>query len=215
MAGVRVHLTPDPRDLAKVFRVFAALRRVGASPRRALGRTALFVIREARRLLRARIRQWGPQSGRLGKSLTMLLDSMSVVVGSNQPHAAIQHFGGTIRPKGHPYLAIPVQAHLRRSGVWPRDLDADSMMFMPNAKIRIGSHSWTGPALVRAEDEFRAGKNGKQRRVRKAGEVMFALIKRAKIRGRPYLVFGRSARDFLFVELTRDYVRAYRLAGGR
>lgn len=212
MAGVRLHLTPNPRDLAKLLRVFAAMRRVGASPRRALGRTALFLIREARRLLRARIREWGPQTGKLGKSLTMLLDSMSVIVGSNLPYAAIQHFGGTIKPKGHPYLAIPALAHLRRSGVWPRDLDADSMMFMPNAKIRIGSHSWTGPALVRVEDEFRTGKNGKQRRVRKAGEVMFALIERATIRGRPYLIFGPPGREFLYGELRRDYIRALRAA---
>lgn len=208
-------MTPEPRDMLRLQRVIAALTRVGASPKRAFGRTALFIIREARRLLRSRIREFGPHSGRLGKSLTMVLDSMSVIVGSNLVYAAIQQLGGTVKPKGHKYLAIPVQAHLRRSGVWPRDLDRESMKFVLNAKIRLGSRSWTGPALVRAEDEYREGKDGKQRRIRKSGEVMFALVLRATIKGRPYLVFGNSARNFLFAELSRDYVRAFRAAGGR
>lgn len=202
-------MTPDPADMAMVVRAMNALQKVGGKPRRALGRVGLFIIREARRLLRERIKEWGPHSGKLAKSLTQLLDDMSVVVGSNLIYAAIQQLGGEIRPKGHPYLAIPAQAHLRRSGVWPRDIPRESMKFVPNARIVIGSHSWTGPALVRVEDETRTGKDGKVRRVRKAGEVMFALVRRVKIKGREYLVFGGPARNFLLGELSRDATRAF------
>ena len=194
--------------------VRAALERmkaVGRSPRRALGRTGLFILREARRLIRARIREWGPLTGKLGKSLTMILDSMSVIVGSNLVYAAIQQLGGTVLPKGgRKYLAIPVLSSLRRGGVFPRDLPRGSMKFVPAAAIRIGTHSWTGPALVRTEDMVKVGKDGKSRTVQRAGQVMFALIKRAVIKGRPYLVFGPPAREFLLGELRKDYTRAWR-----
>lgn len=192
--------------------MFAALARVGGSPRRALGRTALYLLRDARRLLRQRARDWSPQTGKLAKSLTFLLDSMSVVVGSNLAYAAIQQLGGTVRPKeGRRYLAIPVLPSLRRGGVWPRDLPEGRMKFVRAAPIRIGSHAWTGPALVRATEEERVStRTGKTRRVGTVGEVMYALIRRATIRGRPYLIFSSEARRFLVRELAMDYRRAMR-----
>ena len=113
-----------------------------------------------------------------------------------------------VEPKGHKYLAIPVLASLRRGGLYPRDLPRDSMKFAI-ADIRIGSHAWRGPALVRVKDEFVTGKNGKERRVKRAGEVMFALIKRAKIKGREYLVFGPEARAFLLEDLKAEAKRAW------
>ncbi|MFH1417266.1 MAG: hypothetical protein ABII12_03150 [Planctomycetota bacterium] len=208
----------DRRDSKAVYDVFERLRKTGRNLRRPLGRIGLFIMREARRALRTRTRDWGPPTGRLPKSLAMRVDDVSVVVGSNLVYAAIQQLGGEVKPKGHKYLAIPVQRHLRRAGVWPRDLPQGSMKFVPNASIRVGSHSWTGPALVRVEDtELETPSDGagvkgkgKQRRrpVRKAGEVMFALVKRVRIRGRPYLEFGRPARVFALAELEREYRRA-------
>ena len=177
----------------------------------------MFIRREAARLLRAREREWGPPTGKLAQSLAIQLDEMSVTVGSNLIYAAIQQLGGEVLPKGHQYLAIPVLSHLRRAAVWPRDLPAGSMQFVSNAEIRIGSHAWTGPALVRAADEEVEGPwqgAGKSRRreghVRPAGEVMFALVRRVMVRGRPYLTFSNEARAFALGELEAEYRRAWK-----
>ncbi len=201
---------------------------VGGKLRGPLGRTGLFIIREIARLLRARKSTWGPSTGKLAKSFTMLLDEMSVVIGSRLPYARIQHFGWVVRPKGHKYLAIPVLPHLRRSGAWPRDLGRDSMRFVPNARIRIGSHSWVGPALVRAADtdvtgsfegagiqgrdsrgQFTDDVSKQKRAVRAAGEVMFALVKKVTIRGQPYLMFSAAARAFALTQVAREFTRAW------
>jgi phage gpG-like protein len=196
------------------------LAKTGRSLRRPFGRLGLFIRREAQRALRARVHEWGPATGRLAQSLAMRLDAVSVVVGSNLAYAAIQQFGGPVTPKGHKYLAIPVLPALRRRGVWPRDIPKGDMRFVPNAVIRIGSHSWTGPALVRAADQEietpfdGAGPKGqaqaRRRPRRKAGEVMFALVKRVTIKGRPYLQFSDAARAFLIRQIELEYQRAWR-----
>lgn len=220
MAGVQLIIRPDQRSMREVREKIAALERVAKSPRRSFGRTAQFILREARRIIRAGAHTWGPISGKLGKSLTMLLDEASVFVGSNLVYAAIQHEGGTVRPKGHPYLAIPAQASLRRGAIWPRDLPRDRMRFIPAARIRIGSHSWTGPALVRVQQEtysYRVSSGPHKGEVRtkqrgRIGEVMFALIKRATIPGMHYLIlpWEQGGRKFLIEELQRQFAEAGR-----
>lgn len=209
MAGIVLNVMVDPGDRRRFDAAVKRLLDLGRSPRVPFGRTALYIIRAARRLLRARAHDWGPMTGNLGKSLTYLLDSMSVTVGSNLVYAAIQQLGGTVEPKGHKYLAIPVLAALRRGGVWPRDIPKGSMKFAI-AEIRLGSHSWTGPALVRTRAVERVGKDGKTRTIQRAGQVMYALIRRARIRGREYLVFKEPARRFLFDELQREATRRWR-----
>jgi len=151
----------------------------------------------------------------------MRLEPMAVEVGSNLVYAAIQQLGGTIKPK-RKYLALPVPASLRRRGVWPRDLPKDQLKFVPNAEIKIGSHSWTGPALVRAkevdiESQFDgAGKKTKRkRRKAKVGDVLFALVRQVVITDRPYLVFNRKTKEFLFEEIRKELARATRRRGGR
>ena len=217
-------IRPSDADQAAIRAAFERLATVGRRPRRVLMRIGLFVRREARRQLRLRNRDWGPGTNKLSQSLAMTVDDMSVVVGSNLRYAAIQQLGGVVEPRGHKYLALPVQAAMRRSGIWPRDLPRDSLRFVPNADIRIGSHSWTGPALVRANSEFavkRTQKRDKQGRyagvaetvdkvveTKKAGEVLFALVKRVTIKGRPYLVFDEQARRFSLGELERAYRQA-------
>lgn len=204
------------------------LSKLGRSPRRSLGRLGLWIAREARRIIRAQSHSWGASSGKLGKSITQKLNDASIVVGSNLKYAAVQHEGtaglpgGAIVPKGHKYLAIPVLAHLRRAGVWPRDLPRDSMRFVPAAKIRIGSHSWIGPALVRmgnqaVEHSFQgAGLKGvgakAAPRVRRDGEVMFALVRRSRIRGSHYLTlpWQRGGKAFLLGELTREATQRWK-----
>lgn len=214
-------ITPSAADQAAIRAAFERLATVGRRPRRVLMRIGLFVRREARRRLRQRARDWGPGTNKLSQSLAMLVDEMSVVVGSNLKYAAIQQLGGVVEPQGHKYLALPAQAAMRRSGIWPRDLPKDSLRFVPNAAIRIGSHAWTGPALVRANSEFeikrRTKKDGtaveKAVETKRAGEILFALVKRVTIRGREYLVFDEQARRFSLGELEREYQAALRGRG--
>lgn len=194
-----------------------------------MGRIGLFVQREARRRLRSRKSAWGPKTTRLSKSIAVRYDDRSVVVGSNLVYAAVQQLGHPgITPKpGRKYLAIPATSALRRRGVWPRDLPKDSMKFVPNASIRLGSRSWIGPALVRAQstdsEKKMTGAQGRTTTGQYAkkgegggsltiGEVMFALVKRVKIKARPYLVFDRATQQFALAEFERAYQRAI---GGR
>lgn len=216
---IGIKVTPDREGVRQIEDAFARLRRAGGNQREVLGLLGIFIRREAQRRLRSRKREWGPTTFRLGKSLAMRLDNYSVTVGSNLVYAAIQQLGGDVRPK-RKYLAIPVNTTLRRRGVWPRDLPDDQLKFVPNAKIRIGSRSWTGPALVRAKAvEIQttgdgAGRGTKRRRAKsKEGEVLFALVKRVRIKGRPYLVFDDAARQFLFGQILRSLRRA--AGGGR
>lgn len=63
-------------------------------------------------------------SGELAGSLTVFgIGKQSVEFGSNKPYAAIQNYGGTVRPKTVKLLAIPLDAKLKRGGLWPRDID--------------------------------------------------------------------------------------------
>ena len=199
--SIGVTIRPNERDSAELRAAFERLVKLGRSPRPVMGRIGLFVQREARRRLRSRKSAWGPKTTRLSKSIAVRYDDRSVVVGSNLDYAAVQQLGHPgITPKpGRKYLAIPATSALRRRGVWPRDLPKDSMKFVPNASIRLGSRSWIGPALVRATEGA-------------DGEVMFALVKRVKIKARPYLVFGRAAQQFALAEFERAYQRAI---GGR
>lgn len=200
------------------------LQKLGRNPRRSFGRTALFILRTARRLLAQRSQEWGPRSGKLAQSLTYLLDSMSVTVGSNLVYAAIQQLGGVVVPTGgRKYLAIPVNSQLRRSGTYPRDLPQGDLKFVRAAQIRVGKRSWIGPALVRASDQqpggaFQGAGRGPSPRgdgpTRPAGEVMFALIRRAKIKGREYLVFRQAGMQFLFNELRAEARAAWRAKSG-
>lgn len=220
MAGVLIQVEPARGFDARIRKLFAALRPTRLL-RGVLMRTILFVRRQARDRLERRTRTWMPLGRRrLGASLTVQADDTSAVTGSALQYARIQQTGGFITPKGgRKYLALPAQGHLARNGVWPRDLGKDHVRFVPNAEIKIGSHSWIGPALVRKSDtpalsEFgsRRGRAGGKRPrrpvVRKAGEVMFALIKRATIRPRPYLLFLNEERQFLERQLETAYARA-------
>ena len=200
-------------DLAPVRGFIEKLSRVGRNLRPVLGRIGMFIRREAVRLLRSRDRGWGPPTGRLAQSLALRIEDFSVTVGTNLIYGAIQQLGGDVAPKGHKYLAIPVLSHLRKDSVWPRDVGG--MKFVKAATIRIGSHSWVGPALVRASDQEVGGPwqgAGKRPRreghIRPEGEVMFALVKHVHIQGRPYLWFSAAAQEFSLIELKKEYLRA-------
>lgn len=157
------------------------------------------IRRGAQQRLRARRGDFGPSSGRLSKSLTMAVDPRLVRVGSPLVYAAVQQVGtdhlpgGVIRPKHGRYLAIPATTALRRRNVWPRDLPRDSLKFAVT-DIAIGKRRWRGPALVDAE----------------SGDLMFALVRTVRIKGRPYLVFEAREQAFALRALRLHYVRAIR-----
>ena len=93
-----------------------------------------------------------------------------VVVGSNLPHAAQVHFGGTIRPVRGKALAIPLTDQLKRSGRWPSDFGRDELAFVPSEE----SSGVVG---------FLFAKTAKGRR---RGKPLFMLVTKVTQRARPY-----------------------------
>lgn len=208
MNGITITIWPDERQLNDLRRAIERLISVGRSPRVPLGRIGLYGRRDAQQRLRARTKSWGPHSGRLSKSIAIMLGEDFVAWGSNLVYARKQQEGGRIDPKGV-YLAIPAQAHLRRRGVWPRDLPRDSMRFHPATEIKIGKHSWIGPALIR-RGTLTTDEKGKKKWSKGASEVMFALLKSVNIRGRPYLVFDDKGKAFALRQFELEYQKALR-----
>lgn len=215
--AIQLQISPNRADVQELFRAMEDLRRTGRSLRRPMGQIALYTRRASQRRLRNRPREWGARTGRLSKSLAIRVSETGFAVGSNLVYAAIQQLGGEIRPK-RKYLAIPVDSSVRRSGSWPRDFPAGALAYKPAARIRIGRHSWVGPALVRKRDEApKVESDGKVRKrdeggrfAKKAaqkGDVVFALVKRVRIRGRPYLVFNRDAQLFALRAIAAEYQR--------
>lgn len=194
---------------------FERVSKVGGNPRRPLGQTGIRVRSNAVRRLRSRPREWGPTSGLLGSSLALEVGEASVRVGSNLPYAAIQHLGGYVTPKGHKFLAIPVDISARRQGHWPRDYPKDALKYKPDCDIRIGAHSWTGPGLV----ENQPGKKPRGKKGKKDGDdgtadadtgprVIFALVTHVNIKGRPYLLFEAEEQQFCLRAFEAEYRRA-------
>ncbi|MFO0971827.1 MAG: phage virion morphogenesis protein [Phycisphaerae bacterium] len=213
---MQIIISPHERDLAEVRRRLGDLERAAGNLGRPLQRIGLFVRRAAARRLRGRRFEWGQSTGKLAGSLAVQADERAVTVGSNLVYAAIQQVGGRVLPKSGRYLALPVTRELRRSGAWPRDLPRKSLKYSPKESIRIGSHSWTGPALVQAEDSYRIVRTqrGERRvRTRKAGQVLFALVRKVTIRGRPYLAFDSESQRFALAEIERELRRVAQ--GGR
>lgn len=183
-----------------VLRAFEDLARIGADLRPVLGQIGLNVRRGAQRRLRGRKSDWGASRGMLGKSLAVQVDARSVRVGSPLIYAAVQQRGtdslpgGAITPKPpRKYLAIPATRALRMRGVYPRDLSDDEIKFVRVAEIQIGRRRWTGPALVNPETD----------------EVMFALVRQVRFKGRPYLLFDRPEQAFALSTVARAYQRAW------
>lgn len=215
--SIAIQITPNASESKAIRDVFDRVAKTGRNMRPALMRIGLERKRDANRRIYTGPEEWGPRTKRLGKSINVRADQHSVEIGTNTIYAAMYQFGGVIVPKVGKFLAIPVLASLRRSQVWPRDLPRGSMVYKPNARITIGTHSWTGPALVRAEPTVAAAPlpGGGAKRKPKVGEVMFALVRRVKIKGRPFLVWDTAAQTFALNQAEAEYRRAMGLGGGR
>jgi len=179
-------------DTRAVRKRLERLAKVGGHLEPVLRQIGVDVRRNAQARLRARKSDYGPSSGRLSKSLTMSVSPRLVRVGSPLVYAAVQQLGHPgIQPKRGRYLAIPATTALRRRGVWPSDLPRGSMKFTVT-QIVIGRRSWKGPALVDPA----------------SGEVMFALVKSVKIKGRAYLKFASREQAFALRAIRRHYLKA-------
>lgn len=208
--NLSVSMRPDPRDLSRVYAELDRLRRIGRSPRRPLLQSALHVQRSAARRLRARKSKWGPSRGRLARSLTNEVWDHGFRVGTNFPYAAIQQVGGDIVPKSVRALAIPMLPSLRRNEVWPRDLPRNSMSFVPvnkgNVVGMLVRATLTG-GTAKGPASGKGARGGKARPKQKLGELMYLLVKRVRIPGRPYLLFDAEEEAFLMRALQAEYQR--------
>lgn len=202
---------------------------------RPLAQIGQWGLRHSRERLRNRIQNPGRSSGMLAKSGHVVSEPNAVSVGYARVYARIQQLGGVVRPKGHPYLTIPVPEWLAKSGKWAREWPRGSLKFVKRTQITLFGSTWYGPALVandeksaeerdtklgaiqrkmskaKARDKKRYGAisgttqriealrmlrvdlmaRGKKIKGSKAnfGEVMYALVKKARIPGDPYLTW--------------------------
>jgi len=136
-----------------------------------------------------------PHSRHLTRSMNYRLEvdagTPVAIVGPNVPYGALQHFGGTVRPKGHPYLTIPLKAALTASG--PK-FTAREIIANPGE----GGYSGTFVATSKAGNRIIFGRlgrteKGRQRTKKGAGGErfgyvpLFVLKRSVSVPGRPYL----------------------------
>lgn len=162
MAGVRLDVDVSGA-LGKLVRVQSRLDSLEVPARR----VGLEGEDQARQRLAERPDSgWFPQTRDLARDISSEIvrqgARLVVWVGSTLPYARIQELGSAGLPGGAvvpippgEYLAIPATQKVKRSGLWPSDYGPGELKFYPAAPIEIGSHSWTGPALIRAPSERR------------------------------------------------------------
>lgn len=123
-----------------------------------------------------------------GRGHIETLTPTTLVVGTNLEYAAIHQYGGTITPKGHPFLAIPQTREAQRAGGaknFPRPLVAV-----------IGQR---GGVLLEKRT------TGKGRRAKVKDVVQYILTRRVVIPARPFLGLGQKLID-RFGTIFRDFV---------
>ena len=170
--AVAIKVTVDDRKVRKLLRT--AMKKTGDLTR-PMSELGLWMVRDAGRRLHRREGDNDARSGALRASLTFEPARDQVAIESNLAYAAVQQLGHPgIRPKPpNKYLAMPLLPHLRRQGIWPRDLPEDELHF--------GGFSRAGNPLLRGSD----------------GTPMYVLLKEVVIDVEPYLVFGPEAQEFL------------------
>jgi len=120
------------------------------------------------------------RGGGLFKSFSHIYDKQYVEVGTNLPYAAIQHFGGVIRPKRVKALPVPITKQAAKAQENVQSVrEIEDLIFVPRKGLP--------PLLVKVK----YGGRGKGR-YEKAWEPWFVLKKSVKIPPRPYMLFQES-----------------------
>lgn len=136
-----------------------------------------WLVEDARGRIAARS---SPDSkGRLGKSLAFRAYKAAVTIFSFLPYARIQQEGGTVLPRKRKMLAIPLRPDLRRLGMWPKHWKRDRL-----ACIKTGKGLFL--KVVDPTPKLKSG--GARKNSFSSGELVYKLVYKSVIRGRPFLV---------------------------
>lgn len=149
-------------------------------------RLAMETEGQAKLLARTRLRV---RSGNLGRSIVGSVTDGWPVVGLSLKagggtkevgYARLQEYGGTVRPKGHPFLAIPVGPALTPSGVPRFPLGPRSVPGLTFVPIRGGAMG----LLVRGNSVNRYGARGTKKAF---GQVFYVLQRSSTVTGKRFM----------------------------
>lgn len=109
------------------------------------------------------------------------LTPFELIIGTNLDKAALHQYGGTIRPKGHPFLAIPVSREAERVGS-PRRFP-EELTYLPAKEGR------SSPIFVTFVQSGR-GKNKTTKTV-----VHYVLTPQVEVPARPFVGVSENAQQ--------------------
>jgi len=194
---MRVAITGDRTMFERAAKAFR-------EPKRLMRRVGILALSSAGRRLTTVLKKEGAiRTGRLAASLSeggagnvFEISDLKVEVGSNLPYAAQVHYGGIIEPKNAKALAIPLQDHLKRHGIGPRELDPSGKLlkFVPytGSKPNIFGLLVADEAIGRGTGIVRRGKRKGQVRVKQFRGPVYALAYWVKQEARPFLYFDEK-----------------------
>lgn len=112
------------------------------------------------------------KTGHLRQSITHRVDGpgMYAEVGTNLKYARIHEFGGTIKPQGHPFLAIPIGTR-KGSPTQYKDLhlattlkgqyllvdDLGTAQYLLRQQVKIPARPYLQPAMEQSQDKISEG----------------------------------------------------------
>jgi phage virion morphogenesis protein len=112
---------PTTGDMSPATQVMARILKTGAQMRFRSGKGPDGTPWKPSRRAEQEGGQTLSDTRRLRNSITSAFDRTSATVGTNVLYAAVHQFGGTIRAKNGPFLAIPVTPHAKAAGS-PRNM---------------------------------------------------------------------------------------------
>jgi hypothetical protein len=134
-------------DVSGAIRKTAALRKVPQAARKQLARWGANSVRELKRVAAGMKKSGsGRKTGQLARAVGMRMDGRTLIVGTNVrnetdvKYAKIQDEGGTIRPKGHPYLALPLRGIKDR----PKDHPNAFVIETRRGNVLLVEEMWRG-----------------------------------------------------------------------
>lgn len=156
-------------DIGGALKKTAALSKVPKAALKQLQRWGANSVKELKLVARGMQKSdSGRKTGQLARSIGMKMDSSGrmLVVGTNiekqtdVKYAKIQDEGGTIRPKDHPYLAIPFPGIKDR----PKDHPDAFVIETKKGNVLLVEQSWTGAGTheIGQRSGYSWGKTGKR-----------------------------------------------------